>query len=883
MRRLMISFFLLSCLSLAGLAQQTGRIWGTVYDETGAVIPGAEVVVRDLGTGRTRTFVSDEQGRFAFPQLSLGQYELSVEVSGFRRFVQTGIELRVGDSPQIAVRLQLGELSEQVLVSGETPLLQTTTSSLSEIVDSKMMEELPVDGRQGLSLVRLIPGVTPGRQMESAAQPFNRAGNFSISGGRGIANEIMVDGLTNTVAEGSTGAFTAVAAFTPMEATREFRVETNTYAAEYGRSAGGVVNIVTKSGTNELHGSVFGFLRDSALDANNFFNNKHGIPLGDFTRKQFGGTVGGPIRIPGLYNGRDRSFFFLSWESLIERSSRDVTLTVPTARQRAGDFSETFDPAGRLVTIYDPTSSTFDPETSRYLRTPFPGNVIPVDRIDPVMAKVFQFWPEPTGSGAPFTAANNFYSPYEQPIDDHKFDMRLDHALSDRQQLFGRLGIGRRDWKLPNIYGSIADPYERTYPSYPTSIAIGNSITFGPEYILDLRWGYNYLYFAQEPASAGYDFTQLGLPRSMLEISQHPEFPLFLHSGYGTMGHSSNTMWGRQETHAWAGALSRIGGNHVMKFGADVRMSRIGRYVTNASSGYFSFTPAFTQGPNALQASINAGNSLASALLGNAAIRAFQLSATPSVQNWYTAFYAQDDWRLTPRLTLNLGVRWELELPMTERFNRISWMDPDATSPINAQVPELDLRGAVVFASDDQRTVPFTLDKKNFSPRLGFALEITDNLVVRGGYGIFFAPHPRGISDNIGYGFGQTTYSATTYDGVTPVGTMSDPFFDGIILPLEAAGGPGTQIGAGIAYWELDSKTPYNQQWNLNLQNRLGQTLLLDLAYSGNKGTNLPSRISASQLRADQLGPGITASVRIPSTVLSPRAPYPAGQRRTGS
>jgi len=857
---LIVVFLLLIPLS----AQEKARIWGTVTDTTGGVLPGVNVTVTNVETGLTRTYVSDERGRFIFTEMEPGHYHVKAELPAFKTFVGTDVILRVADSVEVPVQMEIGEITETITVSSAAKLLETTTSSLGDVVENKLIDDLPLNGRNTLSLVTLIPGVIPNRQMESAAQPFNRAGNFAISGGRGVTNEIMLDGTPNTVAEGSTGAFTAVTAFTPVDATREFKVQTNAYSADLGRSGGGVVNIVTKSGTNELHGSVFWFHRNSAMDANDFFNNKNNIELASFKRNQFGVAVGGPIYFPGLYNGKDRSFFFVSWESLVERSGWLVQDSVPTEKEKVGDFSETYNAAGELVTIYDPLSTIFDPETQTYVRTPFPGNRIPQDRIDPVMKKVFEFWPDPTGPGARYTHAQNFLRSLARPINDHKFDVRIDHQVTEKDSLFGRVSIGRRDWNLPNVYGNIADRYARTYPSDPTSIKLGNTYTVSEHYLLDFRYAYNYLYFAQEPASVGYDFTDLGLPQYLYEMSQNPEFPRFTFSGYGSFGHSSNTMWGRQETHIFMGSMSRVKGSHAIKAGYDTRMSRIGRFVNWGPAGYFTFSRSFTQGPNALQASTSAGNSLASALLGNASNRIFRFASVPSVQNWYAAFYFQDDWKISPKLTLNLGLRYDLELPMTERFNNISWADPNVQSPIDSLVPELDLKGAVFYADDDQRTVPFNLDKNNFAPRIGLAYELNDFIVIRTGYGVFYAPHPNGISDNTGFGFSSTTYSATTFDGVTPVGTMSDPFFDGFVPVLGRDGGPETQIGQGISFWEFNSRTPYNQQWNLNIQTRMGQNILLDVAYLGSKGTHLPDRIGVNQLRAEELGPEVIEAVPNP-------------------
>ncbi|HTF64987.1 MAG TPA: carboxypeptidase regulatory-like domain-containing protein, partial [Edaphobacter sp.] len=434
--------FLLLCIPVA--AQDSGRMGGTVTDSTGAVIPGVTVIITNSGTNATRSYVCNEQGRFIAGDLLPGEYRLSIEANGFKRFVQTGLQVRVGDSLEIPVKMSVGAATESVTITGEAPLLESTSSSMGEVIERKLIADLPLNERQPLSLVLLTPGVTPNRQIANAAQPFNRAGNFSVSGGRGDTNEILLDGTPNTVTEGSTGAFRAVTIFPTVEGTQEFRVQTNTYAAEFGGSGGGVVNIVTKSGTNQYHGAMFEFLRNSRLDANGFFSNLRSIPLANFKRNQFGAAFGGPLMIPKLYNGRDKTFFFVSWESLMERGGVPFTTTVPTVRQRAGDFSQTFDAQGRQVTIYDPATTTFNPATGQYTREAFPGNIIPSNRINPIAAKIMPLFPAPTDPGLPFTGASNYNTTYTRPINDHRLDIRLDQNLGDTHRIYWNYAFGRR-------------------------------------------------------------------------------------------------------------------------------------------------------------------------------------------------------------------------------------------------------------------------------------------------------------------------------------------------------------------------------------------------------------------------------------------------------
>ncbi len=836
--RIVFTFLFLAFPLVAGAQTQNGRLWGNVVDSSGGVVPGATVKVTNVGTNLAKTAVADERGRFVVTDLPPATYEVSAELTGFKKFVQGGILLRVADSLEILIKLEVGNLSETVNVTSETPLLNTTTSSLGEVVENRAIMELPLNGRQTLSLVTLVPGVAPNRQMENAAQPFNRAGNFSISGARGNTNELLLDGAPNTVPEGSTGAMVAVAVFPSVDATQEFKVQSNSYSAEYGRAAGGVVNIVTKSGTNSIHGTAYEFLRNSVLDANNFFNNKSHIPLASFQRNQFGGTIGGPLFVPKLYNGKNRSFFFFSWESLLERGGRTFPNTVPTAKELSGDFSETFNSSGSKVIIYDPLSTTYNPTTKIYSRTPFPNNIIPSTRIDPIMKKTLAYFPAPLSAGDAYTHATNFVKSQSVPINDHKFDIRIDHQISPKQSLFGRFSFGNRTFSYPNLYGNIADVWSEKYPSNYRSVSLGTTYSISPTYLLDLKYSYNYLYFAQFNPSLGYNLTELGFPQYMYDNSQAHVFPRFTFVGYDGFGSRVNYQFGKQESHAALMSLSRMAGGHVMKIGSEMKMNRASRFANSRAAGGFDFDRVYTQGPNATVASTTAGNAIAAALLGVASAGTLNIAANPATQNWYDGFYFQDDWRMTTKLTLNLGLRYDLEFPFTERFNNISWFDREAASPIASQVPGMNLKGAVLFASDDRRT-PWTVDKNNFAPRVGLAYQIAESLVIRTGYGLFYAPHPYGTSDGIGVGFSASNPYVASIDGANPVGKLSDPYPNGFVPVLGSAGGPQTNIGLAMSWYDLVAVTPYFQQWNLNVQKKFGTTWVVEAAYGGTKGSNL--------------------------------------------
>lgn len=865
MNRIINAVLAVCLLSLPALSQsQMGRIFGIVTDSSGAIIPGVVVVVTNTATNQSKSFMSDDRGRFMMPDLQPAEYQISVEVPGFKKFVRPGVIVRVNDSLEIPLMLEVGLPTETVTVSAATPLMNTTSSALGEVVENKMVLDLPLNGRQTLSLVTLVPGVVPNRQMESTSQNFNRAGNFSVGGARGDTNELLLDGVPNTLPEGSTGAMTAVAVFPSVDSTQEFKVQSNAYSAEYGRTGGGVINIVTKSGSNDIHGSLYEFMRNSVLDANNFFNNKNNLARSSFKRNQFGGTVGGPIYIPKLYNGKNKTFFFFSFEQLIERPSLTNTRTVPTARELAGDFSQTFNSAGKLVTIYDPLTTKFDPVTKTYTRQPFLNNIIPSNRFDPIMQKALKTYPLPNREGDANTHTNNYVKSLTRIINDYKIDTRLDHQISSKQNLLFRVSFGDRTYTNNCTFCTVGESI-MSLPSWYRSIAVGDTWSVTSKWLLDIKYSYNYLGFLQQLDTAGYNLTQLGFPQSMQDyaVRQVPEFPGFTFTGYTGYG-DGQYMWSYQEGHNGMVSLMRIGGNHLIKIGTDNRMGRMNRISIYYGSGGFNFTRGFTQGPNALTASTSAGNAIAEALMGYVSSGSQDYAANPARQSWYNGLYFQDDWKVSSKLTLNLGLRYDQERPEKERFNHISWFDPTLSSPIAAQVPSLNLKGAIAYASEDMRS-PYFVDRNNFAPRVGLAFKASDNMVVRTGYGFFYAPMTYGLGSSMGSGWSASTPFVASVDGVTPTGKLSDPFPTGYVLPLGPQKRPDVNIGQGVSMPDRYSRTPYIQQWNLNIQRRFGTSVAVDIAYSGAKATHLQdATYNLMQFRADQLSPDLNVNVPNP-------------------
>ena len=819
----------------------TARIVGTVTDAGGAVVPGAEVTVLDVDTNRSFNTTTNDIGNYAVAELNRGNYQIEVVSTGFKQFIRRGIQLSVGQQTRIDVRLEVGNVAESIEVVADASLLEAVDSALGKVVDNKRIIELPLNTRNVFSLLYLTPGVTG-----SVSTTYGTG--YAINGARNSMLDILVDGVST--AHPTVNGFSGNSTFPPVEAVAEFKVMGSNYSAEFGRSNGGVVNVVYKSGSNAFHGSLFEFLRNSKLDANNFFSNRAGIPLGSFKRNQFGGMVNGPIV-------RNKTFFLASYEGLRQRSLANTITTVPTELQRNGDFSQTRAANGSLIRIYDPFTTRA--QGSGFVRDAFPGNVIPASRIDPVARNVMRYYPLPNIVTNPVTNLNNFIATGAQAFDQDQIDARVDHNITDTQRIFGRFSWRDNVDAPPAFFPSdVAIAQGRviqgvTQPS--ASIDYTNALS--PNTILTTRFGVSRSIFNYDNQGLGFKPSSLGLPEAIDTVVDRQMFPRFGASGYVNLG-GNDHRFSTFNTFTLLSSLSKITGNHSMKVGWEGRMIRANVWEAR-SAGTFNFSAGFTQGPNPNQASSSAGNSIASLLLGtgttgNVLIRNWKNVAS---QSFYHAFYLQDDWRVTSKLTLNLGLRYEVDLPRTERYNRFNWFDEDARSPLADVVPGFpDLRGGVRFVGvDGNPRTQFNTDLNNVSPRIGFAYQLDSKTVARAAYGHFFGPSRQAAQGTVGpFGFRVEYPWITTTDGITPFNRLSNPYPEGFRGVPGAADGLLTQAGANLqAFWP-DSQSPLNRMWNVTIQRELPGGVLLETAYVGNRGTHLSSS-GESGMDFNQLDP----------------------------
>ncbi len=824
------------CLLAGALAalSQTAQITGIITDTTKASMPDVKVTVTNSQTGVSRDTVSNQQGNYSLPLLQPGKYQITAQATGFKPISRDGITLEVDQVARIDFVMEVGSLVETIEIRATPPLLETSTGSLGQVIESKQFSDLPLNDRTALGLLALSDGFVPSSGFNPAK--FDVANRFSANGSRPGQNEFLLDGTPNTLpgvwpGRGILG--TAV----PVDAVQEFRVQTTVFSAEFGRTGGGLVNMVSRAGTNEWHGSLFEFLRNSKLDANNFFNNRSGIPLGSFKRNQYGGTLGGPVKIPRLYSGRNRTFFFGHYQGTRASTSETTSSTVPTAAARAGDFSSLATAQGQSIILHDPLTTTTT--GGNPMRQPFPGNVIPAGRINPVSAKVAGYYPPPSRSGS----VNNLVQSGASRETTDMLGVRLDHVLTSRQQIHGRYNYTRGRPRNADWFGNYARAFVGQNQDV-TSLAADYVCTLGPTAVLNVRYGFGDRTHENIDPALGTSLGALGFPAYVDQASAARVFPRFTPSGYLNMGNTDGINAYSYITHSMQQSLTKTAGSHTLKLGADIRLHSVSQNRGIDPSGTYNFTRAFTQGPNANRGAATAGDAFASMLLGTPSSGTFGSVIRPESLNEYYGVYLQDDWKVSARLTLNLGLRYELEMPRKEKLDRLDWFDFDVVSPLNGQVKGLpsELRGGMRFAGrDGNPRRHFDTNWRNFGPRFSFAYQLGGQTVIRGGYGIFYGSGSIGAGGfNIAsQGFAPSTTFVGSLDGLQPIATLSDPFPNGFASAVGSGRGLLSLVGQSVArVYERNAPLPYNQQWTLSVQRQVA-SVLLQTAYSASRGVHL--------------------------------------------
>jgi outer membrane receptor protein involved in Fe transport len=832
-------------------------------DSSGAVVPNVPITITNAATNTSVQTESAATGNYAAPFLIPGTYSVTAQMTGFKAFRRDQIEVTVQSRVQIDIVLEPGAVTETVVVRAETPVLETSTASVGQVVDLDKILHLPLNGRNPYLIARIAPGIQP-TDNRSFARPFDNGAtsNISMGGNPNRSNDVLLDGIPNVDV-------TNQVAFIPsVEAVQEMKVQTNTFDAEFGRAAGGVINVTVKSGSNQFHGSLHEFLRNDALEANNFFNNRVGAGKPVQRYNMFGATAGGPLYLPRLYNGRNRSFVFGSWESVRQSDPTSSVQTVPTAAQRGGDFSRTYDGRGRFLPVFDPFTTRGVPERpGNFVRDVFPGNVIPRSRMDPVALNILNQYGAPNQPGLPLSAEDNFFWTGSSPDDYDAFITRLDHNFTDRQRLFLRVSASRRP-RLgdDDLFGTLA-----TQSRFLNRISRGAALdyvnTLGPRLLLNLRYGLVRYGNITEYRPADFRLVSLGLPESLARQVVRQQFPEISISGLTTLGRGGDSQE-LNDVHTLQANMTRIGARHTLKWGGDARVYRDVGFSAGTASGSYSFNPGFTRGPDPVRDLVS-GHAFASFLLGTPASGSIPKNVAPAFQNVYYAAYLQDDFRLAPRLTLNFGLRYDYETPRTERYNQMTRGFAYQTDhPLQGRVPGLSLKGGLLYAgAGGQPRSQNDPERKNLAPRFGLAYTVHPRMVVRAGYGIFYAGTSNlGGGTAASPGFSVTTPMVTSLDGVTPHHRLSNPFPDGLLSPIGASQGLMTLSGQGVSYVDAERPTSYSQQYTFSLQFEPARNLLFETAYAGNRGLHLAnSSLQLNQLRDENLLLEDALLVRVPN------------------
>lgn len=846
------------------LSAQNASISGSIVDASGAAIPRAKITVRSLSTNVAVETATNGQGLFFLPPVAPGRYQLTASAPGFSDAEVNDLLLEVGQQRTVSLKLETGQLKQTISVEAAAPLLNVQSADRGSVVENQFLKSIPLNVRNPMLLLTLAPGVTGGLNAGINTASQSTTNNFRINGGRGNTNEILIDGASNTGTYNN-----QVSAMPQVDSIQEFKVNTSPYAPEFGRTGGGVISFAMRSGTNQLHGTLHDFLRNSVLDANGFNANRALQPRRAFRRNQFGGTFGGPVWLPKIYNGKSRTFFFFAYEGLRERSIGSFTGSVPTELERAGDFSQTRLQNASLIQIFDPRTTRLDPSapagTTRYIRDPFAGNIIPRALLGPVGSAITQYYPLPNQRGDGGSNINNFFSSAPNSLDGDRIDTKVDHQFSNQHSVFGRWNWFRNLNAQPNVFNNIASPVQ-TPNRIPGINWAGNHIwSVQPTFLIEHFFALNQSETNRTPVSAGFDQRTLGLPDSVVSPQRQAYFPVLSMgsrmTGLGPQGTASNAVVSRTLQYNFK-ATKQIN-KHTIKFGYDWRRFRVS--IDNPQPLTISASGSFTGGPNPLSQSAASGHGLADLFLGVAQV-GYNIRPLEQHQHYYNAWFVQDEWRIASKLTVTAGLRYSIETPRTEANNQYVYLDLNSASPL--QVPGLNLRGGLGFVGTKENPGRRTqeVELTNFDPRLGIAYQLNGKTVLRSGIGVFH--HPLVPNTDLSLGFSrQTTSLVAQADGVTPNFNLSNPWPGGLLQPTGNTLGLNTLLGQSLSGPLRVQALPYQLQWSFDIQRQLPGNWVAEIGYAANQAYRLPASVQYNQLAPElvaQLGSGVNATVPNP-------------------
>jgi Carboxypeptidase regulatory-like domain/TonB dependent receptor len=855
-----VVFFSVALVLLAAVmpAQETrGTILGRVSDPSGAVIPGATVVVSNPATGTKTTLQTNADGYYQATFLLPGQYQMEVSSGGFKTSLRDHVLVQVGDRLEVNFALEVGASEVSVTVTSEAPPLNTESASIGSVVDARRVADLPLTYGNPFGLIGLAGGVafTGDPRLDRPFEPTHIVG-FAMGGSRGNLSDVTLDGAPTTAT--ANGNQVIASYVPPTDIVQEFKVQTATFDAQFGQTQGGVTNISLKSGTNEFHGTAYYSFYRKDFSANDFFNNLQGRDRPDFHFDRWGGSFGGPVRIPKVYDGRSKTFFMWGYEGLRDSRPRydSSTNTVPSPAMLGGDFSSLL-AVGSSYAIYDPATRVAA-AGGRYQETPFPGNLVPQARFNAIARNIAKYFPAPTSTPKADGTANLIEPDLAEKAKYRNHTWRVDQNMSERHRIFVRASLYDRYSTYNNYFNNVATGV--TFEFVSRAAVIDDVYTLTPTMVLNTRYSYNrFIRFQdQNEAATGFDLTTLGFPSSYESLipADVRRFPQINMTGYIPTGSTSGENR-PVNNHTISETLTKALGTHSIRSGVEFRAyQETDKFFGYQQTGTFNFDSTWTRGPldNSATAPGSLGQSVAAFLLGlPSSSSSVQRTADYAEQSNSWGVFVQDDWKVSRKLTLNLGLRWEFEQPLHERYNKsVLGFDFGYTQPFSATaaanyaksdaslIPEIgaiSAKGGLTFAGvSGNPTGLYNTPKNGFLPRIGLAYQVDPHTVLRTGFGMFqgFLGERRG--DVIQSGWSQTTNMVPTTDnGLNFIATLSNPFPNAIQEPVGATGGYQTFLGQNISFFNQNPKVPRVFRWELGLQRELKGGVVFGLDYVGNK------------------------------------------------
>ena len=859
-----------------------GAVAGRIVDTSGGALPGTTVTVTNTANGTVNTAVADEQGRYSIPFLTPGAYDTVVELTGFKRAERKGVEVRIADRLALDFTLEVGGLEETITVSGGTPLLETRSASQGQVIDEKRIQLMPLSDGNPFTLTRLAAGTVYTGDLKFS-RPFDNGGTSAItSNGATGGNEFTLDGSPN-MAGGRRVAFTP-----PAGAVQEFKVETATFDAQQGHTAGATVNVTMKAGTNQFHGDGYYHYRDETLAKNDFFLEKAGRPKDTLEYKRYGGTFGGPVDL-GFYNGRNKTFFFSAFEWLYDQFPEPGQFTVPTEAQRNGDFSALL-PLG--IQIFDPATARL--ENGQVRRTAFPGNIIPANRISPVAREILKYYPLPNQAGNA-QGQNNYISNNPRGDDFYSINFRGDHQFNNNNKVFARYSRNNR----VEYRGAWTGEQNGITPTGNYLYRINDAVTadhvwtMTPTMVMNLRGSWSKF---QEPSKRQHQglFDPASLGFSSATAAQFPDgvdyFPRIEYAGdiFSPIG-DSYAGGGTSDIVSFQPTVTKFFGNHSLRAGYDLRRYREIGTPNYHAAGRYEFGRDYTNGGTGL-ANAPIGQELAALLLGLPSGSDSAIEIAPGRHNTsvYQGVFMQDDWKVNNKLTVNVGLRYEYEGAPTDADNaNVRGFDPTANLKVTAaaraayaQRPIVELPasqfnpvGGVLYASDSNPGF-WNADKNNWQPRIGAAYQLNDRTVLRGGWAIYTIPM---LFDYAVFqpGYSQSTPVVASNDsGLTFQANLTNPFPGGVIQPAGDSNGVNTFVGQNLSRYTMnvDARNGQAMRWATSVQRELFGNWVVEAGYTGNRGYDLSVETDINQIPVQYLSTRATRDNAVISNLSQPVA-----------